>query len=124
VRLQPAQLASNYYLALIARDQGHDDEAIETLETLLKRYPEHAPSREALGGLLMTAERYEDAEIHLRKAVGVAPKSVKANYQLGLLLARTGQKEEADRQLELAKSLRKEDEAASRLQLRLLEPDR
>jgi hypothetical protein len=54
----------------------------------------------------------------------VAPKSVKANYQLGLLLARTGKKEEADKQLELAKSLRKEDEATSRLQLRLLEPDR
>jgi hypothetical protein len=35
-----------------------------------------------------------------------------------------GKKEEADKQLELAKSLRKEDEATSRLQLRLLEPDR
>jgi hypothetical protein len=34
-----------------------------------------------------------------------------------------GKKDESDKQLELAKSLRKEDEAASRLQLRLLEPD-
>ena len=49
---------------------------------------------------------------------------MKANYQLGLLLARMGRKEEADKQLELAKSLREEDEATSRLQLRLLEPDR
>ena len=124
MRLQPAQLASRYYLALVARDQGRDAQAIEILEALLRRYPEHAASREALGGLLMTAERYADAETHLRKAVSLAPKSVKANYQLGLLLARTGKKEEADRQLELAKSLRKEDEATSRLQLRLLEPDR
>ncbi len=48
---------------------------------------------------------------------------VKANYQLGLLLARIGRKDEADKQLALAKSLREEDEATSRLQLRLLEPE-
>jgi tetratricopeptide (TPR) repeat protein len=118
------QLASHYYLALVARDQGQDGEAIEILQRLLQRYPDHAPSFEALGGLLMSAGRYGEAESHMRKAVHLTPKSVKANYQLALLLARMGKKEEADKQLELAKSLRKEDEATSRLQLRLLEPDR
>ena len=78
---------------------------------------------EALGGLLMNGRRYEEAERLLRKAVQLDPKSVKANYQLGLLLARTGRKEEADRQLETAKSLGTEDDATSRLQLRLLDPD-
>ena len=122
VRLQPAQLASNYYLALVARDQGNDAAAIEMLEKLLQRYPDHAPSSEVLGGLLMSAQRYTEAESSLRKAVRLNPKSVKANYQLGLLLARIGRKEEAAKQLELAKSLREEDEASSRLQLRLLDP--
>ncbi len=74
--------------------------------------------------MLMNAQRYTEAEVSLRKAVLLNPKSVKANYQLGLLLARVGRKEEADKQLELAKSLRQEDEATSRLQLRLLDPDR
>ena len=124
VRLQPEQLASHYYLALIARDQGNDADAIASLEKLLQRYPDHAPSREALGGLLMSAQRYAEAEHNLRRAVGLTPQSIKANYQLGLLLARMGQKDEADKQFELAKSLRQEDEATSRLQLRLLEPDR
>ena len=59
----------------------------------------------------MTAQRYEDAERQLRNAIQLNPKLVKANYQLGLLLARTGRKDEADRQLALAKSLREEDEA-------------
>ncbi len=124
VRLQPEQLASPYYLALVARDQGHEAEAIDALEKLLRRYPDHAPSCEVLGGLLMGAQRYSDAETRLRKAVALTPKSVKAHYQLGLLLARMGQTEEASEHLDLAKSLRKEDEATSRLQLRLLEPDR
>ena len=122
VRLQPNQLASYYYLALIARDQGNEAEAIQKLEILLQHYPDHAPSREVLGELLMSAHQYPEAESNLEKAVQLDPKSVKANYQLGLLLSRMGKKEESDKQLELAKSLRTEDQA-SRLQLRLLDPD-
>jgi tetratricopeptide (TPR) repeat protein len=123
LRLQPEQLTSRYYLSLIARDQGRDAEAISSLEALLQRYPDHAPSHEALGGLFMNERRYPEAETHLRRAVQLDSESVKANYQLGLLLARMGRKEEADRQLERAKSLREKDEEASRLQLRLLDPD-
>jgi tetratricopeptide (TPR) repeat protein len=122
LRLQPEQLASHYYLALVLRDQGNDAEAIGILETLLQRFPDHTASSEALAGLLMTAQRYDEAERRLKDAIRVNPKLVKANYQLGLLLARTGRKEEADRQLAVAKSLREEDAASSRLQLRLLDP--
>ena len=71
----------------------------------------------------MVANRYADAKRNLEQAIRLNPKSVKANYQLGLLLARMGRKEEADKQLEMARSLRKEDEETSRLQLRLLDPD-
>ena len=123
VRLLPDQLAPYYYLALVARDQGKDAEAIGMLEDLLQRYPDHASSCEALGSLLMSAQRYPEAEISLERAVQLNPKSVKANYQLGLLLSRMGKKDEADKRLEVAKSLRQEDEANSHLQLRLLDPD-
>jgi len=122
LRLQPEQIAANYYLALVLRDQGNDVDAIGLLEQLQQRHPEHAASSEALGGLLMTAQRFDEAERQLRHAIQLNPKLVKANYQLGLLLARTGRKEEADKQLALAKTLREEDEASSRLQLRLLDP--
>jgi chemotaxis protein methyltransferase CheR len=107
----------------VARDQGQAAEAIERLEELLRRYPDHGPSCEALGGLLMNGRRYTEAEGLLRRAIELNPKSVKANYQLGLLLARMGRRDEADKQLEMAKSLREEDDATSRLQLRLLDPD-
>jgi tetratricopeptide (TPR) repeat protein len=124
VRLQPKQFASYYYLALVARDQGKDADALQRLEKLLHEYPDHGPSNEVLGELLMSAQRYPDAERALRKAVSLDPKSVKANYQLGLLLARMGKKEEAEKQLAMAKTLRTEDETNSRLQLRLLDPDK
>ena len=124
IRLEPDQLPSYYYLALVARDQGKDDEAMAMLARLLERHPDHAAASETLGILLVSAQRNEEAERYLRTAVRLNPKSVKANYQLGLLLARLGKKEEADRQLAHAKSLREEDETSSRLQLRLLDPDR
>lgn len=124
IRLQPDQLAPYYYLALVTRDQGNDADAIQRLQDLLRRYPDHALSYEALGSLLMGANRYAEAETSLETAVRLNPKSVKANYQLGLLLSRMGKKPEADKQLELSKTLRTEDEANSRLQLRLLDPDR
>jgi tetratricopeptide (TPR) repeat protein len=120
IRLHPEQLASNYYLALVARDQGNDGEAIDTLVQLLRRYPDHALSCEVLGELQTKAQNYTEAETYLRKAIQLNPSSVKANYQLGLLLARTGRKEEAEKQLALAKTLREDDK--SRLQLRLLDP--
>jgi tetratricopeptide (TPR) repeat protein len=124
IRLEPDQLPSYYYLALVVRDQGNDTEAIAMLAKLLGRHPDHAAASETLGMLLMSAQRNEEAEQHLRTAVRLNPKSVKANYQLGLLLARLGKKEEADRQLAHAKTLRVEDESTSRLQLRLMDPDR
>lgn len=124
IRLAPDQLPSYYYLALVARDQGKDGEAMEMLAKLLRQHPDHAAASETLGLLLMNAQRNEEAEHHLRAAVRLNPKSVRANYQLGLLLARVGKKEEADRQLAHAKTLRTEDEASSRLQLRLMDADR
>ena len=91
---------------------------------MLRRYPDHAavvrsPGRADDDRAGATPRRSGSSAGRCE----LSPKSVKANYQLGLLLARTGRKEEADKQLALAKSLREEDDATSRLQLRLLDPE-
>ena len=123
LRLQPDQLASQHYLALVARDQSRPADAIAILEKLVERYPGHTASWEVLGTLLMSERRYPDAERALREAVRLDPEAVKPNYQLGLLLVRMGRKDEADQQLARTKTLRQEDAASARLQLRLLDPN-
>ena len=123
VRLQPRQATSYYYLGLVARDQGDPPQAIRLFTDVLSKYPDHALSYEALGILLFNDRRYQEAKVNLEKAVQLNPKSVKSNYQLGLLLSRLGEKEAAAQKFDLAKSLRQEDEATSRLQLRLLDPE-
>ena len=43
------------------------------LQKLLQRYPDHAASCEALGGLLMTAQRYDEAERQCERPSGSIP---------------------------------------------------
>ena len=50
---------------------------------------------EALGLLLVSARRYDEAETMLSKAVALNPKSVKANYQLGPVPNRLGKRDES-----------------------------
>jgi tetratricopeptide (TPR) repeat protein len=124
VKLQPNQLASWYYLGVVSRDQGKNEDAVRIFQQVLHDHPSHAPSYEALGTVLIRMRRYPEAKVNLEKAVELNPKSVKASYQLGLLLNRMGEKEQAAKRLEMAKSMRQEDEATSRLQLRLLDPEK
>ena len=90
----------------------------------MRGFPDHAPSCEALGGLLMSAQRYDEAERQLRKAIHLNPKLGEGQLPARAAARAHGRKDEADRQLAVAKSLREEDEASSRLQLRLLDPGR
>ena len=57
IRLEPDQLPSYYYLALVARDQGSHDEAMAMLEKLLVQHPDHAGANEVLGMLLVKRPR-------------------------------------------------------------------
>ena len=59
----------------------------------------------------------------LEKAVQLNPNSVKAHYQLGMLLGRTGREDESNKQLEIARKLESEERAKSELQLHLLMPE-
>ena len=47
--------------------RADDTDAIADARALLQRYPDHAASCEALGGLLMSAQRFADAEARLQR---------------------------------------------------------
>ena len=120
-RLDPDQLMSYYFLAMIEQKQGRDAEAIESFESILERYPDHALSHEGLAVSLMKETRYGEARERFERALALNPQSARASYQLGQLLVRMGMREEAQRQLADAKSLREEEER-SQLVRTLLNP--
>lgn len=122
VELQPNQIASYYYLAMIAEGKGQDDQAIAALQDVLRRNSEYAPAYEALGGVLLKKQKYQEAQEALEKAVVLNPDSVKAHYQLGILLGRTGRQADANKEFAIVQQLNAEDEKRLGMRLRILTP--
>ena len=111
-RLDPDQLLSPYYLAMIAQKQGRNEDSIQMFKEILENHPEHALSYEGLAVSQFKIRQYEDARENLDTAIRMNPQSARANYQLGQLLVRMGLREEAKQQLAIAKDLREEEEKA------------
>jgi tetratricopeptide (TPR) repeat protein len=121
--VQPNQVAASYYLALTYDAIGDDDRAIPVFRELLKAYPKHAPSYVKLGGILLRAHQYEDAQQNLERAVSLDPDSVEAHYQLGLLLKRLGKPAESESEFTQSRKLEEAQRAQKDVRLRLLLPD-
>ena len=122
VELQPDQTAAYYYLGLIAEGKGENDEAIATLRDVLRRDPEYALGYEALGRILLKQQKFAEAELALDKAIVLNPDSVKAHYQLGILLGRAGRQDDANKEFAIVQQLNAEEEKKSGLRLHLLNP--
>jgi tetratricopeptide (TPR) repeat protein len=122
VELQPDQIASYYYLAMIAEGKGQDDQAIAALQDVLRRNSDYGPAYEALGGILLKNQKYQEAQQALEKAVVLNPDSVKAHYQLGILLGRTRRQVDADKEFAIVQQLNAEEEKRLGMRLRILTP--
>jgi tetratricopeptide (TPR) repeat protein len=122
IDFQPNQIAAYYYLGLIAEGRGDNDEAVATLRDVSRRDPDYGPAYEALGGVLLKQQKYAEAEQALEKAVLLNPNSVKAHYQLGILMGRTGRQEDANKEFGIVHQINAEEEKRSGMRLRILTP--
>ena len=110
LRLDPDQVLSPYYLAMIKQKQGRNEQSIRMFRVILESHPVHALSYEGLAVSLFKERQYEEARLNFEKAIELDPTSARANYQLGQLLVRMGLRDEARQQLAVAKDLREEEE--------------
>jgi tetratricopeptide (TPR) repeat protein len=109
-------------LGLVAEGNGENDQAIATLREVLRRDPAYGPAYEALGRILLKEQKYPEAAKALEKAVLLNPNSVKAHYQLGILLGRTGRQDDANKEFEIVHQLNAEEEKRAGMRLRILTP--
>jgi len=105
IRLNPQQLGSYYYLGLIKDQQGNSDAAAQIFESLAKRNPDDPATLTALGRILFAQRKLPEAQTVLERAVKLDPSSIKAHYQLGMVLGRLGQREASRREFAAVKSL-------------------
>jgi len=122
VELQPDQTAAYYYLGLISEGKGENNQAIVTFRDVLRRDPQYGAAWEGLGRVLLNQKQFPEAQQALEKAVALDPGSVKAHYQLGILLGRTGRPTDASREFEIVQQLNAEEQKRLGMRLRILSP--
>jgi tetratricopeptide (TPR) repeat protein len=120
VELNPDQSGAYYYLGLIAEGKAQDEQALATFKDVLRRDPNYAPACEAMGRILLKEQKFPEAQQALEKAVLLNPSSVKAHYQLGILLGRTGKQEDAKKELAIVNELNAEETKRAGMRLRIL----
>ena len=110
----------HYILGLIARAQNRFDEAIAEFQEVLKIDPDDVGSNINVGQICVQQKKSPEALVVLRRAVNAEPYNETALYNLGLLLTRTGHKEEGQRLLQKFQQL-KESGAGTTLGTNYLE---
>lgn len=84
----------HYILALIARSENQFDDALTELGKVLKIDPDDAGANVNAGQIYTQQKKYAEAITAFRRALASEPYNETALYNLGLLLTRTGKKEE------------------------------
>ena len=97
-----------FQLGEIALEQGEAEKAQGDFNSVLARDPHHGGALTEVGVLAYRAAKYDEAKADLERAIESAPGYQKAHYYYALTLSRLGQKEQAEREFAVAKSLQKE----------------
>ncbi|MEW5976642.1 MAG: tetratricopeptide repeat protein [Acidobacteriota bacterium] len=109
LQFKPPDPYSHYYLGRILLAEGKAAEAVEQFEKVLALAPILDVYRQA-GNAYLMAGRVTDAIAVLEKEVRRAPDQGEAHYKLGRAYQRAGRREEAQRELSLARELKWQDQ--------------
>jgi tetratricopeptide (TPR) repeat protein len=106
VRLEPNNPMVHKQLGLVQSRLGRSGEAFAELAMVDVLGGADAESLTALGQLHLSADRLEDAESALRRAVAIEPDRQEARYALGRTLVRRGRASEGREQLDAFERIR------------------
>jgi Tfp pilus assembly protein PilF len=104
--IDPNASQPHYILGLIARAQDRFDEAIAEFEKVLKLDADDVGTNINLGQIFVQQKKKVEAIAAFRKALAAEPYNQTALYNLGILLTRTGSKQEGQRLIETFQRLR------------------
>ncbi len=105
IQLQPVQTESYYELGQLELEVQHDAQAAPLFEKVLARDANHGGALTGMGIIAFRSKNYAQAEQYLAQAEKAAPNYQPAHYYRGLTLARLGQKDESQRELQIAAAL-------------------
>jgi len=122
---QAANVASTatfayYYLARIARQEGHLDEAVTELEESIRMKPDQPDALAELGQVYIQTKQYAEADKQLNLAIKLDRNNYAANFGLLELYARTGDSRRAE-QAKHFDAIKEENGTKLRETMRILE---
>jgi tetratricopeptide (TPR) repeat protein len=105
LQIDPSNAGAEYILGELARRDEKWDEAISRFSQAAKLNPNFAEAYLGWGLCLVTVKKYEDAMAPLRTAERLTPGNPEVHHTLATALARSGHKEEADKEFAIHRSL-------------------
>ena len=112
---------TEYLLGVSFEKTGNRVAALEIFRKIVQSRPDHAPAHAALGTAYREANNYNEARVELERAVALDPDDLRANYQLGLVYAKLGDKDAAQKMFDRADQLRKRQHDEERVILKLVD---
>jgi Tfp pilus assembly protein PilF len=113
---------TEYYLGMIAHNEGDEAQATIWLQRSLKADPKNAAAHSALGIVYVKEKNYRAARDELERAIELDPKDQTAHYQLGLVYARLGEKERSQAMFAISEKLRTEEKQREVVGFKLIDP--
>jgi tetratricopeptide (TPR) repeat protein len=113
LKIDPTNAGAEYVLGELARQSQQWDLAINHFTLATKLDVRFADAYRGLGMSLNSSGKFADAVAPLEQYVKLEPKDPAGHYQLAIAYARSGHKEEAEREMELQ---READEALRKAQ--------
>ena len=98
-------------LAVLYEESGKVEQALFNAQRALALRPEDPDYRYIVGNALLQNEKLLEAEAQLRRTIEQQPLHAEAHYSLGVVLARLGKQDEAERYLAKVDSLQQIDQA-------------
>jgi tetratricopeptide (TPR) repeat protein len=105
IEIDPKNAGAHYVLGELARHDENWDVAIAQFSEAAKLDPNFAEAYFGWGFCLVNARRYQEAIAPLRVAERLAPDNPSVHYSLATALVRTGQREEAQKEFAIHRSL-------------------
>ena len=112
---------TEYLLGVSFEKGGNRTAALNTFRRVVKSRPDHAAAHAALGAAYREAGSYAEARAELEQAIALDADDLRANYQLGLVYAKLGEKDAAKKMFDRADELRKRQRDQERVILKLID---
>lgn len=101
IEIDPANAGAEYVLGELARQANDFPEAVQHFAKATKYDPNFADAYLGLGVSLLTEKKFDEAVAPLQMAVKLQPGNPAGHYSLATAYARTGRKEDAQREFAL-----------------------